>query len=256
MFFLYKMFNVLHKYIVTFFMANCSDNNNINNNYNNDATDNIDNRCVTGSTVLLQIPQKNVDLTQHDDQKNCNVPSPHHEIIHPDTNEFITHPLQHTSTHPFDDDYDENSEYELVDGISSFFFIFLELKQSFDHTYKMNEEINAFRQYFNDKGAHYMPLKQFIDDFISKYDDEETIVDDIYKFCLEQFINNILILFNEYLDKLGVKQYILFDIDLFLRDYPLFEEDYNQICIVEFDDGLRNELFRNFLSNSMQIDTC
>ena len=327
MFFLYKMFNNLHNYIKTLIMSTEMNKKEL-----------IKQSNISDKSHKIEhiAEEKQVDTTQN---AAINV-----ENFHSSTNITSAEHDNNSSTNDDESSYlTDDDEYEFVDSVSSFFFVFLELKQQFDETYHMDENDNLFVKYYKNNTDKYIPLKEFADKFINQYrneygadndilkiiesnkyvdanpdndilniidanpdnnsinnadndvlniidanPDNDSIInadnevlniidanpdndsmnnadnnvsknaemilkEDVYKFCLEQLINNILVLFGEYLQNLNVKQYILFDIDVFLQKYPLFEQDYNQLCVVELCDGLRNEIFRNFLTNCIDI---
>lgn len=221
MYFLNKILNILHNFIpksVSIFSSKLPKNNINDTTYTSPSFESVEGESGTISTLY----------------------SHHHQLYTYCTNSIDTNTSKNIIF--------EEEDYEFIDNISSSFFIFYALKETFEDTYKMNEETNLFQKYYKNNHDKYKSLKVFADHFI-KQCGVPHIRDDIYYFCLKQLLEQLSNIFREFLLSLPTKQYILLDIQLFLDNYEQFVHDYNELSIMILNDGILNELYRIFLSN-------
>jgi hypothetical protein len=143
---------------------------------------------------------------------------------------------------------DSNQQQEKDLYIMDHDFIVLKLTTEFEKMYSMNTCNNAFVQYYNSNVDPFYNIQAFIDKFIQKHKQSHLLdATVIYQYCLDQLTKIVNGLFHKYLyHKNNQTKYILSVIDEFIEKYPEFAENYNQISDT---DCLKNELYRNYLSN-------
>ena len=136
----------------------------------------------------------------------------------------------------------DNDDFDDFVDLSAQCLAFLELKDKFDETYINNGSLNEYYQ----NNTAYFPIKEFADAFAEQHDLE---LEDIYAFCVDQILQTIIQYFIQF--RGDSDQHILNHIDAFIDKYPSFATDYASLLNFVDCDGLRNELYRKFLLDTM-----